>query len=513
MSHQPRGDGQDAPDRSEGAGDDVTPDPLRRLKVRLADIERQKAEKDAERERVKAEKGAERERVKAEKGAERDRVKAEKTAGQIAEAEELYAREEEKALAREERRRARKERTIKRQPERVTLGATLRQALWQFVMIPVGGVTVKGTFPEGPLVIVPNHTSHIDTVAMMAGVPTVMRVIPVAAADYWFRTPTRAWVARRLIGAFPVERGGHGAYRNLRELLRPRVEEACSILIFAEGTRSPDGHVQEFKAGPALLARDFDIPLLPVAVVGAYDAWPKGGRLRYSPVELRVGEPVEPSDDIDAMTAQARERIIAMIERGPAEQSTSALFAWMHERLGHPVATVAFFGVGLANTVLWMVPAEASIALFAVARRDRQFLNIAAVSLGSLVGVGACYLLAHGGIRSPQWLTTSGSRASVRRLVAHGGIRQVFWRTIEGAPDISVAEAAADNDLPVGQVLAAVTAGNLVRSGVMVGAVAALRGPLGKYVRQRYGMYLGVASTGVAAWIGARAVRWWGRRR
>ena len=474
-----------------------------------ADKERAKAEREAERERERAAKDAERERERAAKEAER----AAKEAERVAEAEERYAKEEERLLAREEKRRAKRERTVIRKPEKVTVASTLRQYLWRIVMVPIGGVRVVGSWPEGPLVIVPNHTSHVDTAAMMAGAPTVMRVIPVAAADYWFRSPARAWIARRAIGAFPVERGGRGAYLNLRELLRPRVEESCSILIFAEGTRSPDGRVQRFKAGPARLARDFDIPLLPVAIVGAYDAFPKGGRLHYSPVELRIGEPVEPDDDVAAMTETARERIIEMLERGPAATPVSALYHRAHAWLGDWRSSLVFVAAGLGHTVIWPVPAESSIALLGVARGDRLWANVPAVAVGSMLGAGLVYALAHEGVRMPRFLSTSGSRTVVRRLVASGGLSQVFWRTVEGAPAAAVAEAAADLRLPAGRVLAAVGAGHVARSAVVVGALALGRRPVGRIVKQRYGAYLAGTSLVVAGWVGARAVRWWWRRR
>lgn len=483
---------------------------------REAERERARAEKEAERERAraeKAEKDAERERAKAEKDAERERARAEKEAERLAEAEERYAKEEERLLAREEKRRAKREPAVVRKPEKVTVASTLRQYLWRIVMVPIGGVRVVGAWPEGPLVIVPNHTSHVDTAAMMAGAPTSMRLIPVAAADYWFRSPQRAWIARRAIGAFPVERGGHGAYLNLRELLRPRVEESCSILIFAEGTRSPDGQVQRFKAGPARLARDFDIPLLPVAIVGAFEAFPKGGRLHYSPVELRIGEPVAPDEDVAAMTETARERIVELLARGPAATPVSALYHRAHDWLGHWPASLVFVAAGLGNTVLWPVPAESAIALFGVARGDRLWANVPAVALGSMLGAGLVYALAHGGARMPRCLSTSGSRAVVRRLVAEGGVAQVFWRTMEGAPAAAVAEAAADLRLPAGRVLAAVGAAHVARSVVVVGVLAAGKRPVGRIVKQRYGAYLAGTSLVVAGWVGARAVRWWWRRR
>jgi 1-acyl-sn-glycerol-3-phosphate acyltransferase len=97
-----------------------------------------------------------------------------------------------------------------------------------------------------------------------------------------------------------LRRGGHlfvdrdrpdraGILRRWRAL----VSEGLSLLIFAEGTRSPDGRVARFKAGSFLLAIEAGLPVVPVAVIDTRRVMPKG-RLRTEPAEvtLVVQEPI-----------------------------------------------------------------------------------------------------------------------------------------------------------------------------------------------------------------------------
>jgi len=85
---------------------------------------------------------------------------------------------------------------------------------------------------------------------------------------------------------------------------RALVSEGLSLIIYAEGTRSPDGHVHRFKAGSFLLAIEAQLPVVPVAVIGTRKVMPKG-RLRTEPADvmLVVHDPIQPPA-IDAPTVQ-----------------------------------------------------------------------------------------------------------------------------------------------------------------------------------------------------------------
>lgn len=91
------------------------------------------------------------------------------------------------------------------------------------------------------------------------------------------------------------------------------------LLIFPEGTRSRDGSLGAFKPGAAALASSAEVPVLPVAVIGAYAAhprgsnWPKPGRL---PVGVVFGEPLTalPGESVDEFSERIRSAIVSLAE-------------------------------------------------------------------------------------------------------------------------------------------------------------------------------------------------------
>jgi len=140
---------------------------------------------------------------------------------------------------------------------------------------------------------VANHSSHLDTLCLLAALPLrkLHRAFPAAAADYFFQSVPRILVAAVVTNALPFAR-------------RVRVRRSLSIcsellsnpenilIIFPEGTRSKTGETREFKSGIGALVAGRDVMVLPCYLQGAFNAWPKGRRLpRPKKVRLIVGAP------------------------------------------------------------------------------------------------------------------------------------------------------------------------------------------------------------------------------
>ncbi|MDU8911433.1 AMP-binding protein [Aestuariicoccus sp. MJ-SS9] len=146
---------------------------------------------------------------------------------------------------------------------------------------------------KGPILFVANHASHADTVSILRALPAGLRrkTAVAAAADYFFARRIAALFAAAVLGAFPFSREGR-----VRESLGHcglLADEGWSILIYPEGTRSPDGRLLPFKAGIGLLARGLDLPVVPIAVTGGARLLRKGATWpRRAPVSVRFGAPV-----------------------------------------------------------------------------------------------------------------------------------------------------------------------------------------------------------------------------
>jgi 1-acyl-sn-glycerol-3-phosphate acyltransferase len=143
------------------------------------------------------------------------------------------------------------------------------------------------------LVMVANHSSHLDTLCLLAALPLgkLHRAFPAAAADYFFQGVPRTWIAAVVANALPF-----GRQMNVRQSLSICSELLANhgniLIIFPEGTRSTTGRTQEFKSGIGALVAGKDVAVLPCFLQGAFAAWPKGRRWpRPRKVRLIVGEP------------------------------------------------------------------------------------------------------------------------------------------------------------------------------------------------------------------------------
>ena len=152
---------------------------------------------------------------------------------------------------------------------------------------------------EPPLIFFSNHSSHLDATLIMCTLPDVWQAKTAvgAARDYFFDVWWRQAFTALVYGAFPIDRarGAKGAVDKARELL----SEGWSIVVFPEGTRSADGHLQRFRHGAARLALETGAGLAPIAIVGAFQAMPKGRfwpRSGRPPVTVRYGEPFWPKE-------------------------------------------------------------------------------------------------------------------------------------------------------------------------------------------------------------------------
>ncbi len=143
--------------------------------------------------------------------------------------------------------------------------------------------------PGQTVVYMPNHQSQFDILALFAGIPGQFRWI---AKEELFHIPLFGLAMRRT-GYIPLDRSdGKKALKSMVEASR-RISEGTSVVVFPEGTRSPDGTLLPFKKGGFILALKAGVPIVPVTIDGSVGILPKGGRtIRAGTIELTIHPPV-----------------------------------------------------------------------------------------------------------------------------------------------------------------------------------------------------------------------------
>ncbi len=142
---------------------------------------------------------------------------------------------------------------------------------------------------EGPILLTPNHQSHLDPPLVGCCCPHRMSYLGRASL---FKFAPVAWFIRSL-GAFPIEREGRG-FGGIKETLR-RLRRGEVIMIFPEGARTSDGRIHPFRPGIRMLAIRSGATIVPVAIEGAYQAWPRWRLFpRLGTIHIHFGEPLLP---------------------------------------------------------------------------------------------------------------------------------------------------------------------------------------------------------------------------
>ncbi len=186
---------------------------------------------------------------------------------------------------------------------------------WSGVQVRVEGL--KQLDPSKPYIFVANHQSQYDIFVLDGFFPMDFRWL---AKKELFRLPFFGW-AMLLAGSIPVDRShGRQALKSLDEAAK-RIAAGASVIIFPEGTRSPDGKLQPFKAGGMQLAIKSGVELVPMAISGTHEVLPKGKILsRPGKVVIRLGMPVDSRDystkDKQALAELLHDRVAFLLRKG-----------------------------------------------------------------------------------------------------------------------------------------------------------------------------------------------------
>jgi 1-acyl-sn-glycerol-3-phosphate acyltransferase len=161
---------------------------------------------------------------------------------------------------------------------------------------------------QGPAIFIGNHASYLDGPAINRSLPRAYRrrVAVGAAADRFYVKGRReltkqGWWQSLAYNMFPISRGGGAAALDHARWL---LDRGWSLVIFPEGKRSSNGALARFRVGPALLAIEKSVPVVPLYVEGSGAIRPKGSTTNQpGPVTTLVGEPIAFAPDTDPSEA------------------------------------------------------------------------------------------------------------------------------------------------------------------------------------------------------------------
>jgi long-chain acyl-CoA synthetase len=188
---------------------------------------------------------------------------------------------------------------------------------------------------EPPVIFVANHTSHLDTIAVLMALPFRWRrrVAPAMQQEYFrahfeprgFPFRERLWrgiqyvLACGLVGAYPLPHDMAGVRRSLR-FTGELVQKGYCPLVYPEGERSPNGRMGSFKPGIGLMAERLQTPIVPIHLTGMFeiystrDSWPRTGAVR-----LRMGSPMyfKPGRDFTEVAREVETALVGLGTESP----------------------------------------------------------------------------------------------------------------------------------------------------------------------------------------------------
>jgi 1-acyl-sn-glycerol-3-phosphate acyltransferase len=180
-----------------------------------------------------------------------------------------------------------------------------------------GDVVGLENLPDnGGYIVAANHVSHLDP-------PMVGQFLPRQVAFFARKTLWKPGIAAwwlDAVGTIPVDRDGGTSLDAIKRVLQA-LAGGKVVIMFPEGTRSPNGELQPAKPGVGLLACKAHVPVVPARIFGSLEAYGRDGRMRLgSPISVTYGPALSPADydnpaDGKERYARTAARIMAAITR------------------------------------------------------------------------------------------------------------------------------------------------------------------------------------------------------
>ncbi|TAK63390.1 lysophospholipid acyltransferase family protein [Methylobacter sp.] len=202
----------------------------------------------------------------------------------------------------------------------------LRKLFYLFISKPLAlvilGINARGRehLPlQGPAIIVANHNSHLDALALMSLFPLAVidKVHPVAAADYFLRNRIIKWFALNVIGIIPLERKATEKGADVLAPVFDALDKKAILILFPEGSRGEPESLSRFKNGIAHLALECpEVPVIPMFFYGLGKALPKGEFILVPFfVDVFIGAPMRWEGSRSEFMRQLNQKMLALQEQ------------------------------------------------------------------------------------------------------------------------------------------------------------------------------------------------------
>ena len=234
-------------------------------------------------------------------------------------------------------------------------------------------------FHNPNIIVVSNHSSHLDMGLVkyaLGDFATNIRAL--AAADYFFKNPTRKTFFKNFTNLIPLERSGNPM--KSMEPVSKALAAGETILMFPEGTRSKDGKLREFRKGVGYLSVRHQVDILPLWVEGTYQSFPKGQTLpsfTSRNLKVRIGKPISirelmpkieslsSSEQADYVAKAAHDAVAALRDLGQPKTEGDNLDAvfdglkgkFKKDELDQEITF--YFSLGQVDTHKWTIVADA----------------------------------------------------------------------------------------------------------------------------------------------------------
>ncbi|MFZ6052383.1 lysophospholipid acyltransferase family protein [Halocola ammonii] len=201
-----------------------------------------------------------------------------------------------------------------------SIGFKFVSDMWSAVIMAVVGIRLKVFGKEnvpktGGKIFVANHESHFDIPVLFASIPEPVYFI---AKKELKKVPFMGWYMA-LLGMIFIDRSNREKAMKSMKKAGKLIKDGRSVISFPEGTRSKDGVIKMFKRGSFIIAKESNVPIVPIAVSGTWEVLAPGkSKIRPGKVKVKIGHPILPQDhpemSPEQLAAHVRQTVIKLEE-------------------------------------------------------------------------------------------------------------------------------------------------------------------------------------------------------